>query len=94
MEVTERKPVKLPKYVSSFVFEITVTPAMSPISRVLVYYVREDGETVADSMNVNIKKCLQNKVFSAVPASLCLCISLALFWPRNDESLLSVTTLT
>ena len=79
MEVTEQKQVKLPEYVSSFVFEIAVTPAMSPVSRVLVYYVREDGETVADSINVNIKKCLQNKVISSISASLCLCISLGLF---------------
>ncbi|XP_076322552.1 alpha-2-macroglobulin-like isoform X2 [Tachypleus tridentatus] len=35
---------------------------MTPSAKLLVFYVREDGETVADSTKITIKKCLRNKV--------------------------------
>ncbi|XP_035206327.1 alpha-1-macroglobulin-like, partial [Stegodyphus dumicola] len=51
----------LPK-VEEFVLSLNVTVAMSPIARLLVFYVRENGEIVADSNIFRIQKCLMNKV--------------------------------
>lgn len=39
-----------------------VTKAMSPTSRLLVYYVRPDGEGVADSVIFNVLPQFENKV--------------------------------
>jgi len=41
---------------------IPVTAAMSPRSHLVIYYVREDGEVVADSMGMEVKDCLANEV--------------------------------
>ncbi|KFM60089.1 Murinoglobulin-1, partial [Stegodyphus mimosarum] len=51
----------LPK-VGEFVLSLNVTVAMSPIARLLVFYVRENEEIVADSNVFRIQKCLMNKV--------------------------------
>nr|BAA19844.1 alpha-2-macroglobulin [Limulus sp.] len=43
---------------------LTLIPSfeMNPSAKILVFYVREDGETVADSTKITVKKCLRNKV--------------------------------
>lgn len=41
---------------------IDVTPEMAPMSRMLVYYVRDNGEGIADSIQLPVKAKLQNKV--------------------------------
>ena len=56
------EPVALPPHVAEFVMEVPITPEMSPKPRLLVYYVREDGETVADSVDLDVTKCLDNQV--------------------------------
>ncbi|XP_042903027.1 murinoglobulin-1 isoform X2 [Parasteatoda tepidariorum] len=43
-------------------FEIDVDAALSPVFYVLVYYVRGDRETVADSQRIEVQKCFKNKV--------------------------------
>ncbi|CAH1797987.1 unnamed protein product [Owenia fusiformis] len=48
--------------VERFHLTIPVTSEMSPKFRVLVYYVRADGETVADSATFTTEKCLPNMV--------------------------------
>lgn len=35
---------------------------MAPVAHVLVYYVREDGEIIADSLDVELDGTLQNHV--------------------------------
>ena len=39
-----------------------VTQAMVPSVRLLLYYVRKDGETVADSMVIDVEDKLENQV--------------------------------
>lgn len=43
-------------------FRFLATYAMAPTARVLVHYVKEDGEVVADAMDVDISGFLQNFV--------------------------------
>nr|XP_014353118.1 PREDICTED: C3 and PZP-like alpha-2-macroglobulin domain-containing protein 8 [Latimeria chalumnae] len=40
----------------------TVTPSMTPLSRLLVYYVRENGEGVTDSIQIPVQPAFENKV--------------------------------
>ncbi|XP_076341788.1 alpha-2-macroglobulin-like protein 1 [Tachypleus tridentatus] len=54
--------ITVPPYVGQASIPFTPQPSMAPIARLLVYYVREDGETVADSVEFAVKKCLKNKV--------------------------------
>ena len=54
------KVSKLNKANDSIEFE--VTQAMVPSCRLLVFYVRKDGETVADSMVVDVEDKLENQV--------------------------------
>lgn len=42
--------------------EFPVTQAMVPSCRLLAYYVRQDGETVADNIMVDIEDKLENQV--------------------------------
>ena len=42
--------------------EFMVTQSMVPSCRLLVYYVRKDGETVADSMVIDVEDKLENQV--------------------------------
>ena len=37
---------------------------MAPIAHVLVYYVKDDGEIVADSLDIELEGALQNFVSS------------------------------
>jgi hypothetical protein len=43
-------------------FEIDVDPALSPSFHLLVYYIRSDRETVADSQKFTVEKCYKNPV--------------------------------
>lgn len=38
------------------------TYAMAPVAHVLVYYVRDDGEIIADSLDIELDGTLQNRV--------------------------------
>ena len=44
--------------------EFNVTQKMVPSCRLLLFHVRDDQETVADSMLVDIEDTLENKVHS------------------------------
>lgn len=54
------------KSVDKVILNIKILPKMSPLSYLLVYYVREDGETVASTYTIRVNKCLANKVVLAV----------------------------
>ena len=41
---------------------VPVTVKMSPTARLLVYEVRADGEVVADSVQFDVERCLENTV--------------------------------
>ncbi|XP_041375396.1 pregnancy zone protein-like [Gigantopelta aegis] len=55
-------PIKKSEHISHFTIRFPLTAEMSPKASLLVYYVREDGETVADSIDFNIESCFENKV--------------------------------
>nr|XP_053627786.1 murinoglobulin-2-like [Cherax quadricarinatus] len=42
--------------------KVTLPPTASPKIKVLVWYTREDGEVVADTRELEVEKCLPNKV--------------------------------
>lgn len=44
------------------VLQVKLTRAMAPTSRLVVYYVKEDNEIVADGLNLVIDEIFQNKV--------------------------------
>ncbi len=44
------------------VLHFNVTPAMAPLSRLLVYYVRENGEGVTDSLQLPVQPHFENEV--------------------------------
>lgn len=44
------------------VLQVKLTRAMTPTSRLVVYYVKEDNEIVADGLNLVIDEIFQNKV--------------------------------
>ena len=48
--------------VDKLILNIKILPKMSPLSYLLVYYVREDGEIVASSHTIKVDKCFANKV--------------------------------
>jgi hypothetical protein len=50
-----------------------VTSAMAPKAKVVLYYVRSDGEVVADVSTVNVQGVFQNKVLYTF---YLLCISM------------------
>jgi hypothetical protein len=43
--------------------KLEMSANMAPQSQLLIYYVKDDGEIVAASHTLNIKKCLKHKVF-------------------------------
>ncbi|XP_023228153.1 pregnancy zone protein-like [Centruroides sculpturatus] len=49
-------------YVGEFLLNFDSRSFMSPTSRLLIFYVRPDGETVADSQHFELHSCLNNKV--------------------------------
>ena len=62
LETVRPTEVELPDHVANFVFNVPINHEMSPLAKVLVFYVREDGETVADSIHIPVQQCLKNKV--------------------------------
>lgn len=46
----------------SHTFRFQATAAMAPVARVVVYYVRTDGEVVADALNFDVEGTFQNFV--------------------------------
>ena len=42
--------------------QLAVTPSMVPLGRLLVYYVRENGEGVADSLQFTVETFFENQV--------------------------------
>ena len=42
--------------------EIPITPEMSKAALVVVYYVRPDGEVVADGIELQVETCSKNDV--------------------------------
>lgn len=44
---------------------VKITPSMAPVSELLLYYVRSDGETVATSYTIEVGHCFENKVKTA-----------------------------
>ena len=46
----------------SFPLTLRIDAQMAPLMRLLVYYVREGGETIADSIEVKVEASTQNKV--------------------------------
>lgn len=53
-------------------FLFVPTPAMAPTAHVLVYYITEGGEVVADALNVDFDNILQNFVSYYVSYTFCL----------------------
>lgn len=50
------------KLLTHFTMDIKVTQDMAPNAKVLVYYIRDDFEVVATSVEFDIKSCFKNKV--------------------------------
>ncbi|KAG5851317.1 hypothetical protein ANANG_G00091890 [Anguilla anguilla] len=48
---------------------VPVTHAMAPLSRLLVYYVRENGEGVTDSLQIPVQPSFENKVSVSLSAN-------------------------
>jgi len=48
--------------VYSFTVRLVVTASMSESLYVIVYHVRDDGETIADRALVNVQQCSDNQV--------------------------------
>ena len=50
------------KSVANGTIRFSVTQAMVPSCRLLLYYIRDDGETVADSVEIDVEDKLENQV--------------------------------
>ena len=61
------------------------TYVMAPVAHVLVYYVRDDGELVADSLDVELEGTLQNFVSNNFLVSLTLMLQIT---SENYETIL------
>lgn len=48
-----------------FPLSVKITPSMAPVSELLLYYVRPDGEIVATTYSIKVGHCFENKVKSA-----------------------------
>ncbi|CAG0892013.1 unnamed protein product [Darwinula stevensoni] len=51
-----------PGLLSKATVEIPVTPEMAPESKLVVFYIRSDGEVVSDHLTFRVNRCLTNKV--------------------------------
>ncbi|KAG7202424.1 hypothetical protein KM043_018735 [Ampulex compressa] len=51
--------------VHRFPLSVKVTPSMAPVSELLLYYVRPDGEIVATTYTIEVGNCFENKVKTA-----------------------------
>ncbi|XP_015109865.1 alpha-2-macroglobulin-like [Diachasma alloeum] len=58
--VTRNEPMA--HTVHRFPLSVKVTPSMAPISELLLYYVRPDGETVATTYTIEVGHCFENRV--------------------------------
>ncbi|XP_013383486.1 CD109 antigen [Lingula anatina] len=47
---------------SNMTFQVAITPNMAPKSKMATYYVRSDGEVVADVLSFNVKGAFKNQV--------------------------------
>ncbi|CAG0894419.1 unnamed protein product [Darwinula stevensoni] len=54
--------VPLPRYITKATVSFEILPNMAPKSQLVVYYVRPDGEVVADYLTFLVDQCLPNKV--------------------------------
>lgn len=61
-DVLAANTVQVPGTATQHKFLFVATPAMAPTAHVLVYYVTEKGEVVADALNVDFDTILQNYV--------------------------------
>ncbi|XP_021351698.1 alpha-2-macroglobulin-like isoform X2 [Mizuhopecten yessoensis] len=61
-EVEEEEETEPMGHIASFTLHIPIVAEMAPNAKLLVYYIREDMETVADSITFNIEQCFNNKV--------------------------------
>lgn len=50
--------------VHRFPLSVKVTPSMAPVSELLLYYVRADGEVVSTTYTIEVGHCFENKVKS------------------------------
>ncbi|BFZ02236.1 hypothetical protein BsWGS_05276 [Bradybaena similaris] len=48
--------------VANFLLDVPIKPLMSPKFTLLVYYIKSDGEVVADSMEFQVNPCFENEV--------------------------------
>ncbi|KAL0109694.1 hypothetical protein PUN28_014611 [Cardiocondyla obscurior] len=48
-----------------FPLSVKITPSMAPVSELLLYYVRSDGEIVATTYSIKVGQCFENKVKTA-----------------------------
>lgn len=51
-----------PGQVHHFDIDLDVEAQMSGDAHLLIYYIREDGETVADSIDFSVTPCVENNV--------------------------------
>ncbi|XP_017887917.1 pregnancy zone protein-like isoform X2 [Ceratina calcarata] len=51
--------------VHRFPLSVKVTPSMAPVSELLLYYVKSDGEIVATTYTIEVGHCFENKVKTA-----------------------------
>ena len=65
--------------IMSFPLTLRINAQMAPLMRLLVYYVREGGETIADSIEVKVEASTQNKVSGYFPVCTFVRMYLHLF---------------
>nr|BAR45602.1 alpha-2-macroglobulin 2 [Ammothea sp. RS-2014] len=58
---SEKVNYTLPKHIGKFSLPIKISAHMSPVARVLIYYIRTDGEVVAASTSLDVMPCFANK---------------------------------
>ena len=52
--------------VTGNLFSVMITDEMAPNARIVVYYVRADGEIVTDSISFDVDGAFKNKVNTAI----------------------------
>jgi hypothetical protein len=50
------------KYLSTLELSLDIQASMSPSFSLLVFYIRDDTETITDSMEYTVEPCFDNKV--------------------------------
>jgi len=55
--------VHLSNHVARVRIQVPIDAKMAPESQLLVYYIRDDQETVADQIKFTVNKCFNNQVF-------------------------------